>query len=272
MPIARVNGVELHYEEHGSGVPIVFSHGLLWSGKMFAAQVEALSSRYRCITFDFRGQGDSPRSPTVPYSMDELAVDAAALIESLGAAPCHFVGLSMGGFVGLRLALDKPQLLRSLTLIESGAHAETQFNLAKYRAMGLFARVFGVRPLVTPVMRIMFGASFLRDPQRAELRAQQESLLRGLDVPGLLAALEAVNTRRPLMGELGRIKTRTLILHGEDDRAIVPARARDTAAGIAHARLHMLARAGHTSTVEEPAEVTRALAQFLDEAAEEKSA
>jgi 3-oxoadipate enol-lactonase len=264
MPRTRVNGVELHYEERGSGVPIVFSHGLLWSGKMFAAQVDAFAARYRCITFDHRGQGQSPRSPTLPYSMDDLAVDAAALIESLGAAPCHFVGLSMGGFVGLRLAIARPQLLRSLTLIESAADAEPRLNIPKYRAMGIVVRLLGVRPLVKPVMRIMFGSTFLRDAQRAGERARQEALLRGNDVPGMLAALDSVITRRPILDELSRIKTPTLILHGEDDRAIVPPRARATAA-IAHARLHMIPRAGHTSTVEEPAAITHALAQFLDE-------
>jgi pimeloyl-ACP methyl ester carboxylesterase len=265
MPRTRVNGVELHYEERGSGVPLVFSHGLLWSGRMFDAQVEALASRYRCITFDHRGQGQSPRSPTLPYSMDELAVDAAALLESLQATPCHFVGLSMGGFVGLRLAIERPQLLRSLTIIESAADGEPRLNVVKYRAMTMIVRLLGVRPLVKPVMRIMFGPSFLRDGQRTAERVRQESLLRGNDVPGMLAALDAVITRRPVLDELARIKTPTLVLHGEDDRAIVPPRARATAAAIAHARLHMVARAGHTSTVEEPAAITDALARFLDE-------
>jgi pimeloyl-ACP methyl ester carboxylesterase len=265
MPKTRVNGVELHYEERGRGVPLVFSHGLLWSGRMFDAQVEALSSRYRCITFDHRGQGQSPRSPKVPYSMDELAVDAAALLEWLGATPCHFVGLSMGGFVGLRLAIERPQLLRSLTLIESAADAEPRLNVPKYRAMSLMVRLAGVRPLLKPVMRIMFGPAFLRDAQRADERARQEALLRGNDIPGMLAALDAVITRRPLLDELRHITTPTLVLHGEDDRAIVPPRARATAAAIAHARLRFIPRAGHTSTVEEPAAITHALAQFLDE-------
>jgi pimeloyl-ACP methyl ester carboxylesterase len=266
MAQTQVNGVELHYEERGAGVPIVFSHGLLWSGRMFEAQVEALAGRYRCITYDHRGQGQSPRSPTLPYSIDQLADDAAALIESLGAAPCHFVGLSMGGFVGMRLALYKPELLRSLTLIESAGDCEPRLNIPKYRAMSLVAQLVGVGVLLRPVMRIMFGSAFLRDSQRAGLRARQEAQLRGIDVPGMIAALDSVIMRRPLISELPRIKTRTLILHGEDDRAIVPARARATAAAIPHARLQMIPRAGHTSSVEEPAEVTRALAQFLDEA------
>src|SRR5213078_2875597 len=111
MPKLSVNGVELHYEDSGSGPPVVFSHGLLWSGRMYAAQVATLADRHRCITYDHRGQGQSPVSPTA-YDMDTLAEDAAALIEKLGALPCHFVGLSMGGFVGLRLAIRRPELLR----------------------------------------------------------------------------------------------------------------------------------------------------------------
>ena len=201
MPKLRVNGVELHYEERGSGVPIVFSHGLLWSGRMFDAQVEALSSRYRCITFDHRGQGQSPRSPS-RYDMDDLALDAAALIESLGAAPCHFVGLSMGGMVGLRLALRRRELLRTLTLIESAADGEPRMNIPKYRAMSVVARLLGQGVLVRPVMKIMFGPAFLRDRDRADDRARQAALLRANDVPGMLAALDCVITRKPLVDEL----------------------------------------------------------------------
>lgn len=264
MPKTRVNGVELHYDERGSGTPIVFSHGLLWSGRMFAAQVEALSSRYRCITFDHRGQGQSPRSPTA-YDMDDLAADAAALIESLGAAPCHFVGLSMGGFVGMRLAARRPELLRSLTLIETAADEEPRRNVPKYRVMGWFARLFGVKGLAWAVMPIMFGRTFLRDPARAAERAEQRALLEGIDVPGMLAALDSVITRKPIAGELGRVTTPTLVLHGEEDRAIVPPRAQRMAAAIPRARLVMLPRAGHTSTVEAPEAVTKAIAEFVDE-------
>src|SRR5450631_2933186 len=102
MPTLDVDGVELHYDERGQGPAVVFSHGLLWSGAMWDAQVASLSSGYRCIAYDHRGQGRSSTSP-VPYDMERLTADAATLIEKLGAAPCHFVGLSMGGFVGARL-------------------------------------------------------------------------------------------------------------------------------------------------------------------------
>ena len=88
MPRLCVNGATIHYEEHGTGPEtIVFAHGLLWSVRMFDRQVDALKDRYRCITFDFRGQGQSEVTAT-GYDMDTLAADAAALIESLRCAPC----------------------------------------------------------------------------------------------------------------------------------------------------------------------------------------
>jgi len=91
MPRLCVNGATIHYEEHGTGPEtIVFAHGLLWSGRMFDRQVDALKDRYRCITFDFRGQGQSEVTAT-GYDMDTLAADAAALIEVLHCAPCHRV-------------------------------------------------------------------------------------------------------------------------------------------------------------------------------------
>jgi pimeloyl-ACP methyl ester carboxylesterase len=262
MPELEVNGTTLHYEERGAGPPIVFSHGLLWSGHMFDAQVEALSSRYRCIIYDHRGQGQSAPSP-VPYDMELLTADAVALIEKLDAAPCHFVGLSMGGFVGLRLAIERPALLRSLTLVESAADREPAWNVPKYRAMIFAAQRIGIGAFIPIMMRIMFGPAFLADPSRRALRRKMEDALRGLEVPRVMAALDAVVRRRPVLDRLGRIATPTLVLHGEDDRAIVLARAQRTVQAIPRARFVVLPRAGHTSSVEEPAAVTRELAAFL---------
>ncbi len=103
MPTIRVNGVELYYESTGSGPQtVVFSHGLLMSADMFREQVRFLSPRYRVVAYDHRGQGRSDLTARA-HDMDTLAADADALIEALGLAPCHFAGLSMGGFVALRL-------------------------------------------------------------------------------------------------------------------------------------------------------------------------
>jgi pimeloyl-ACP methyl ester carboxylesterase len=263
MPWLGVDGVELHYEERGKGVPVVFSHGLLWSGAMFDAQVEALSSRFRCIAYDHRGQGRSASSPT-RYDMERLTTDAVGLIEKLGAGPCHFVGLSMGGFVGMRLAARRPELLRSLTLIETAADGEPWLNVPKYRALMMVSRVAGFKPVVGAVMKIMFGPSFLGDPERVAIRDKMRNELLALDITRLDAALDSVIRRRPITGELSRIKTPTLVLHGEEDRAIVMPRAQAMARAIDGARMVIIPRAGHTSSVEAPEAITRELSAFFE--------
>ena len=263
MPMLPVGDTELYYEDEGAGVPIVFSHGLLWSGRMYRAQVAALRDGFRCVTFDHRGQGRSKTSPS-PYDMETLADDAARLIDALKLGPCHFVGLSMGGFVGLRLALRRAELLRSLTLIDSAADPEPRLNVPKYAVMEWLSRRLGMRMLVPSVMRIMFGRAFLRDRARAGLRAEQAAELASLQPDRMRAALDSVVRRQPVTHGLGSIATPTLVLHGADDRAIVLPRAQKMAAAIPGAQLLVIPRAGHTSTVEEPEAISRELRRFVE--------
>src|SRR5262245_17287201 len=86
-----------------------------WSGRMFDDQVAHLKGRYRCLTLDLRGHAGSELSGM--FEMDDLTDDVAAFVEATDARPCHYVGWSIGGYIGLRLAARRPQLLRSLTLI-----------------------------------------------------------------------------------------------------------------------------------------------------------
>jgi 3-oxoadipate enol-lactonase len=172
MPIIRVNEAALYYEEHGTGSEtIVFAHGLLWSCRMFDAQVAQFKEHYRCVAFDFRGQGQSEVTRS-GYDMETLYEDAIALIEQLGCAPCHFLGLSMGGFIGLRLAARHPELLRSLILLETTAGPEPSENVAKYKQLTFVARWFGLGLVVDRVMPVMFGRTFLGDPVRAGERRE----------------------------------------------------------------------------------------------------
>ncbi|HEX9035815.1 MAG TPA: alpha/beta fold hydrolase [Ktedonobacterales bacterium] len=263
MPEVMLNGARIHYEERGQGPEtIVFSHGLLWSGRMFRAQVAALSDRYRCVTFDFRGQGESAVTAD-GYDMDTLTQDAAELIAALGLAPCHFAGLSMGGFVGMRLAARRPDLIRSLILMETSADPEPQENIPQYRRLLAVARWVGLRPVAGRVMPIMFGATFMRDPGRAEERREWQGYMAANNRVGVIRATEGVITRKPIYDELGAITLPTLIIIGDEDVATTPdhsARMRDAIEG---AQLVRIPRAGHTSSVEEPEAVTVAIKAFL---------
>ncbi|MFB1484403.1 alpha/beta fold hydrolase [Corallococcus sp. RDP092CA] len=272
MPMRSVNGTRLYYEDTGgTGDVVLFSHGLLWSTRLFDPQVEALRGRFRCIAYDHRGQGQSDVPPEKVIDMETVYADAVALIESLGVAPVHFVGLSMGGFVGLRLAARRPDLLRSLVLLETSSDPEPAANVPRYTALNLVARYVGLGPVVSPVMRILFGASFLTDPGRAEERALWRARLKG-NRRDIYRAVNGVIQRKGIPEELPRIRTPTLVIVGEEDRATVPQKAERLHALIPGSKLVRLSRGGHSSTVEEPALVNAELAPFLTQHASGQAA
>ena len=230
---------------------------------MFDAQVAALQDRYRCITYDLRGQGWSEVTEN-GYDLDTLTADAVALIQALDAAPCHFVGLSMGGFIGLRLAARHPGLLRSLSLLETSADPEPAENIPRYRMLNFVARWFGLKLVTDRVMPIMFGQTFLNDPARAEERALWRSRLVGNDRVGISRAVQGVIDREGVADELEQIDVPTLIIVGDEDTATVPAKSEHMHARIPHSELVVVPHAGHTSTVEEPEAVNSALTNFLE--------
>jgi pimeloyl-ACP methyl ester carboxylesterase len=261
----EVNGIGLHVEDTGgSGPAVVFSHGLLLSSRLWDAQVEALRGRFRCVSYDHRGQGQSDVSRERSIGMDTCAADAAALIEALGLAPCHFVGLSMGGFVGMRLAARRPELLSSLSLLETAADPEPAANLPRYRLMTQVARYLGPWAVAGQVMRVLFGASFLSDPARAAEVSLWRSRLSANRRDIWRAATGAVLERQGVEGELARVRAPTLVVVGDEDVATPVERAQRMVGAISGARLVRIPRAGHTSPVEEPAAVTAALRDFLE--------
>ncbi len=264
MSKIQINGAKLHYTDEGAGSEtILFAHGLLWSGQMFEAQVNVLKDRYRCITFDFRGQGQSEVTRG-GYDMETFYQDTVALIETLDCAPCHFAGLSMGGFIGMRLAARRPELLRSLILLGTSADAEPKENIPRYNRLNFIARWFGLRLVAAPVMRILFGQSFLADPNRAAQREEWKKHLIANHRIGITRAVKGVIDRQGVYDEIGKITTPTLILVGEEDVATIPAKAERIQARIAGSRLVRIPKSGHSSTIEEPEAVNETIKAFLN--------
>ncbi|UWQ13537.1 alpha/beta hydrolase [Aliiroseovarius sp. M344] len=263
MPYLDINGVKLHYTDQGRGPEtIVFSHGLLFSDEMFEAQVASLSDRYRCITFDHRGQGGSQVAAD-GYDMETLTDDAIQLIEQLKVGPCHFVGLSMGGFVGMRLGLRKSKLLKTLTLIETTADPEPKENHVRYKLLNFFARWFGLKAVVGKVMPIMFGHTFLNDDgRRAEQKRWRNAIAAG-DRIGVTRAVNGVIYRDGIYDQLPQLSVPTLILSGEEDVATTPDKSQRMHDAIEGSKLVSIPKAGHSATIEAPDVVTQAIADFL---------
>lgn len=260
MPMLRLNGAQIHFEQQGHGPEtIVFAHGLLFSSAIFDRQVEVLKRRFLCVTFDFRGQGKSEVTRG-GYDIDSLTEDAARLIEALDCAPCHFVGLSMGGFVGLRLALRHRELLKSLALLDSSADQENRAALIRFRILNALARWVGFDPVVDRVMKVLFSRKFYIDPERSD---RWRRAILANDRIGITRAVRGVLSRDSVFERLGEITTPTLIVVGDQDVVTHPFRSARMYDAIPGSRLVVLPGVGHMSSIEAPDEVTMALLDFL---------
>ncbi|MFT6202455.1 MAG: 3-oxoadipate enol-lactonase [Spirosomataceae bacterium] len=260
MAKVRINNCDIHYEIYGNGPEaVVLSHGLLWSSRMFHKQVTALSADYKIVTYDHRGQGQSEITES-GYDMDSLYNDAVGLIEKLNLGKVHFGGLSMGGFVAMRLAARRPDLIKSLLLMETSAQGEP--FAFKYNLLKTVVNAFGVRIVTNPIMKIMFSDTFLNDPKRttekqewmAELQKNKKSITK---------AVTGVIQRKGMEDELQNITCPTLVLVGTEDKATIPEKAEFIASKISQAKLIYIQNGGHTSSVEEPEQYNRAILEFL---------
>lgn len=271
MPLADVNGIRFHHTDTGPppGRPdapaLVMGHGLLFSGWMFHPQVAALREDYRCITVDWRGQGETPPAGDLVADMDTLTDDLVSLLDHLGLDRVHYAGLSMGGFVGMRLAARHPERVRSLVLLDTSAGPEDPEKVARYRQLALVYRWLGMGPVRKRVEPIMFGPTTLASSRRAEVVDPWFATLRTVDRKGMRAAIGGVTDRDAVDGELGRIVAPTLVIVGEEDVATPVAKAEAIVAGIDGSRLEVVPDAGHSSTIEQPEVVTALVREFLAE-------
>ncbi len=263
MPTLQANGVQLHYEDYGSGdETIVFSHGYLMSHKMFAAQIDALKDHYRVIAYDHRCHGGSEVVKT-EFGMYDLVDDAAALIDQLVGGPVHFIGMSTGGYVGVRLMLKRPALLKSAVLIDTGGGGEDAAGLRQYNLMLAVVRWLGVRPVFGRAIQMLMGEKFRTDPARKTEYETWKRYILGLDNVGLFRFGKAIFYRDSVLDQLSQVQIPTLVLVGEDDIPTPIATAEALAGALPNATLATIPNAGHSSPVEEPALVTAAITAFL---------
>lgn len=262
MKNLKINGATLFVEDTGgTGDPILFIHGLMLPSTSWHAQVDRFRTSHRVVTYDLRGQGLSEKTPH-GLDLDTLAEDAAALIGALDLGRVHLVAFSMGTFIAMRLAARHPALVRSLTLIGPSADAEEASNLPRYKVLIGFVRLFGPRLAAGPLMKILFGDTFLADPAATARRAHWRGVLRGL--PRTLARAAAASAgRRAIRDLLPAIAVPTLIVSGAEDRPISPERAQRVHQGIAGSRFVPVSATGHAVMIERPEVFNTLLADFL---------
>jgi pimeloyl-ACP methyl ester carboxylesterase len=263
MPTVETNGVRIHYLREGSGDPIVLLHGYIFGADWWRPQIDALRDRFDVVAVDLRGQMASETTEG-GYELWNQAEDVNGVIETLGIAPVHCVGLSMGGMIAMRLALTHPEAVRSLVLMDTSAGAEDPEKAERYEGMAQVVEagdLAAVIPALPPI--------FLVDDFIADHRDEVDDWLRRLEAAdhmGLVRTVRAINGRDDITGRMGEIRVPTLVIHGEEDVAIPMERAEQLAAGIQGATLRTVSGA-HQSNVDRPEETSRMIREFLVEAA-----
>ncbi len=264
MPTLKANGIEIYYEVHGAGRPLLLIMGLGANATAWWVQIPEFSKHYQVIAFDNRGAGRSEK-PLEPYTIPQMADDTAGLLEALDVSSAHVFGMSLGGMIAQELVLRHPERVRTLVLggtMCGGPHAIT--------AGPELARHFMTAAALPLPQQIEAGMRFLYTD--AFLAANRDWLLkRALEVAHLMPppyalqrqfmAVATFNTHE----RLHHIKVPTLILTGTDDRIVPAANSRILAERISGARLIEFQGAGHGFLVERAEEANHAVLAFLHE-------
>jgi 3-oxoadipate enol-lactonase len=259
MPFALLRGATLHYQLDGpvAAPPLVLLNSLGTDLRMWDPLVPALAARHRVLRHDARGHGRSPPTPG-PYSVELLARDALALVETLGLRRPHVCGLSLGGMIGLWIAAHAPAPLASLAVCNAAARMPRP---AAYDERIARVRAGGVRAVADEVLAAWFTEGYRAG--RADAVARARELLLGTSAEGYAAACAAVRDF-DLRDAFPRIVAPTLVVAGIADPAIPPADAAALADAIPGARYLELPVA-HLSALEAGPALAGRLVSFLDE-------
>ena len=260
MPIAEANGQRIYYEDVGEGTPIILGHSFLCTGDMWREQVPVLAENHRVINPDLRGHGQSGKA-TSPWSLEDALQDSIGLLDHLGIDRAIWCGLSIGGMVALRAALDAPERVSALILMDTDAGEEKFLRILKYRVMGVGANAFGVKPFVPAVLKLMFGVSTRRNNQ--ELVKEYRGVFAGIDTESIVNSLPSLTKRVSVTSRLAEIKVPTVVIVGEEDKSLPVARSQLIHDRLADSDLVVIPEAGHLSAIEQPERVNDAVRAFL---------
>lgn len=274
MSIAKVGPVELYYEEHGSGHPLLLIMGLAADSTAWMFQIPEFQRHYRTIAFDNRGVGRSAK-PAGPYSIHEMADDAAGLLDVLDVPRSHVLGISMGGMIAQELALRHPDRVRSLTLActypEPDADVESHLHFSAQRFGGRVTTdgemeidVKAINPMefLEHMLPTVFNPEFIQQELPKLIQVFSGALQYGFSMEAILGQVAAVMGHRAT-DRLHQIAAPTFVITGDGDLLIPPANSDILARHIPNARLVKVPGGSHGFNFETPDVFNRAVLGFL---------
>ena len=269
MPHATADdGVKLYYEETGSGVPVLFVHEFAGDLRSWEPQLRHFGQRHRAIAYNARGYppSDVPPDPA-SYSQDRAADDIAAVLDHVGLAAAHVVGLSMGAFATLHFGFRHPDRARSLTVAGCGYGAEPGKREVFRAEAAAIAKAIRAEGMTAVAER------YARDPTRVQFEnkdprgfAEFKRMLAEHDATGAVNTLLGVQRERPslydLTDKMKALRVPTLVLTGDEDwPCLLPGVLMKQ--NIPTAALAVMPNCGHGINLEDPGQFNRIVGDFL---------
>ena len=257
MPIVHSNGIALAYEIAGAGEPLLLLHGFGSRSQDWLLQVPVFAQHYRVITADMRGHGCSDKPPG-PYSVPMMAADVAGLLDALEIPSVHIVGLSMGGMIAFQLALDYPEQVRRLIIVNStpALAPRTVGERLRVAQRLALARLFSPERTGRFLSRRLFPKPG-QEPLREMLIAQWAEN----DPQAYRAAMRAL-VGWSVIDRVGEIRCPTLVISGDRDYLPLEAKRAYTAL-IPGARLVVVEDSGHATPIDQPDLFNACVLEFL---------
>ncbi|GHO95708.1 alpha/beta hydrolase [Reticulibacter mediterranei] len=259
---ARVNQVDIAYDDHGIGQPVIFLHAFPLNRNMWSDVTTALlqEKRFRLVAPDWRGFGESEINGE-QFTMELLADDVAALMDTLGMQQAVLCGLSMGGYAAFAFLRKYPERVGGLILSDTRPDADTQEGKANREKVAQLAEQQGSEAIADfQLPRVISDYTRQHHP---EIEARIRHMIYAATPTGIAAASRGMGLRPDSTDLLARIACPTLVIVGEHDGPVPPDVAREYAAKIPGARFAMILEAGHVSNLEQPEAFLKAVREFL---------
>ena len=258
MSKARVNGIEIAYDDTGSGPALVLLHGYPFNRSLWRDQVELLSQSHRVITPDLRGHGESE---VAPATMEGMARDIESLMQILEIPPAVIGGLSMGGYVTLAFYRLFPQRVRGLVLADTRASADTAEAKQTRAQQAELALKEGMAGITADMMPKLLRAETLAE--RPDIVERLREMMMSTNPRGAAEALKAMASRDDQTNLLSSITVPTLIIVGRDDAITTVKDSELMHKGIRESQLEVIENSGHVSNLEQGKQFNRILQEFL---------
>lgn len=263
MPIKNCNGINIYFEIHGEGIPLVLISGLGGDHFFWQSSLDILSPKFQVITIDTRGIGQTD-APKEDFSIQLFAEDIIALLDELKIERAHFLGFSMGGNIALTLALNYPERIEKLIIAASNAVMNAQIRLFVDAVLDVYENGISTKQMFDLICPWLFSTSFLEKPENAVFLKYDENA--PYQQPLFAWKNQYLAQRKyNIVDDISKIQSPTLILTGECDLFATLADVKVLNNKIENSALKIIPQSGHLINFEYPELFHKSVLDFLTE-------